>query len=85
MELAATYHAQSMAETPPDPAPGPPLIRALGLLAGDIWSAVTGRPRTARKVARHEVQDETRQTPAGTVKLRRTTIEEVEISRPEAP
>ena len=70
-------------QTPPEPVPGPPLIRALGLLAGDIWSAVTGRPRAARKVVRHEIQDETRETAAGTVRLRRTTIEEVEISRPE--
>jgi hypothetical protein len=61
-------------------------MHAFGLVAGDLWSAVTGRPRKpAKKVVRHEVEEETRQTPDGKVVLRRTTIEEVEIRRDQPP
>lgn len=63
--------------------PGPPLVRALGLLAGDVWCAITGKPRTPppKQVVRHDVEEETRDTPQGKVRLRRTTIEEIEVDR----
>lgn len=66
---------------PHDPNQGPGLIRALGLLTGDLWSALTGKPRQARQVLRRDVQEETRDTPQGKVVLRRTTIEEIEVQR----
>ena len=57
-------------------------MRAFGLVAGDLWSAVTGKPRKPEKtVLRREVEEQTRDTPDGKVVLRRTTIEEVEIKR----
>jgi hypothetical protein len=64
---------------PPDQGPG--IIRALGLLTGDLWSALTGKPRKPpqKTVLRHDVSEESRDTPDGKVVLRRTTIEEVEI------
>lgn len=63
----------------------PSLMRSLGLVAGDLWSAVTGKPRKPdKKTVRHEVQEQARDTPDGKLILRRTTIEEVELQRPDA-
>jgi hypothetical protein len=68
---------------PDDQRPGPSLIRALGLLTGDLWSAITGRPRkpSRKTVLRHDVREETRDTPEAKVVLRRTTIEEIEVRK----
>lgn len=65
----------------------PTVMRALGLLAGDLWSGITGRPRTTSKkqVLRHDVEEETRDTPQGKAVIRRTTIEEIEIQPPAPP
>jgi hypothetical protein len=65
----------------PDAKGGPPLVRALGLLVGDLWCALTGRPRTPpdRRVLRHETEERTGDAPQGKVTLRRTTIEEIEV------
>jgi hypothetical protein len=69
---------------PEAPNQGPGLIRALGLLTGDLWSALTGKPRKPPKktVLHRDVEEETRDTPQGKVILRRTTIEEVEVRKP---
>ena len=59
-------------------------MRAFGLVAGDLWSAVTGKPRKPeKKVLRRDVEEQTQDTPEGKVILRRTTIEEVEVRRDE--
>lgn len=65
----------------------PSLMRALGLLAGDLWSGITGRPRAAvrKQELRREVQEDVRQTPLGKAVIRRTTIEEIEIQPPARP
>lgn len=58
-------------------------MRVFGLVAGDLWSAVTGKPRAPqKKVLRRDVEERTTDTPDGKVILRRTTIEEVEIKQP---
>lgn len=54
------------------------LWRSLGEFVGHITHAVRTDPVT--KHARRKVEVETRDTPSGPVTLRRTTIEEIEIS-----
>jgi hypothetical protein len=66
----------------------PSIMRALGLVTGDLWSTLTGRPRKPagapkKQVLRTETTEEVRQTEQGNVVLRRTVIEEVEVRRPE--
>ena len=68
-----------MAEKPPKS-----LMRSLGEFFGNIARGVT---EPVGKAKPHEVkrtvEEETRQTPEGKITLRRTTIEEVEIKKPE--
>ena len=68
----------------------PSIMRALGLVTGDLWSTLTGRPRKPatpagpkKQVLRTETTEEVRQTEQGKVVLRRTVIEEVEMRPPE--
>jgi len=58
-------------------------MRSLGLVAGDLWSVITGK-RTGKKsqVVRHDVQEREVETPRGPLLLRRTTIDEVEPRPP---
>src|SRR5262249_10022984 len=59
--------------------PGKSLMRSLGEFFGHIVRAVRTDPSGAqRREVRREVEEETRDTPAGKVPPRRTTIEEVE-------
>ena len=58
----------------------PTLFRSLGQFVGHIWRGVRAKP-DERRVLRHDVEHEERQTPQGSVTLRRTTIEEIEIER----
>ena len=64
--------------------PTPPrktIMRSLGEFVGHIWSAAARNPdpNTQRTVLRREVEESEQNTPEGKVKLRRTTIEEIEI------
>lgn len=55
------------------------LARSLGQFVGHIWQAVRHDPASARRVLRHEVEEEHR----GQMVLRRTTIEEIELRPPD--
>jgi hypothetical protein len=59
------------------------LMRAFGLVAGDLWKVFTGkRPETReKKILRRDVREQEIDTPQGTVILRRTTTDEVELRR----
>ena len=58
------------------------LMRSLGEFVGHIVHAVrTPAPKNDRRELRREVETEQRDTPKGTVTLRRTTIEEIEIDK----
>lgn len=61
-----------------------PLMRALGEFFGHISRGVKTplKPQGDPQVLRHEVQEESRDTPQGKVVLRRTTIEEIELRTP---
>ncbi len=62
--------------------PPKPLMRSLGEFFGHIVRAVKTDPAKApapRAEVRRETAEETRDTPAGPVTLRRTTIEEIEL------
>lgn len=65
----------------------PSIMRALGLVTGDLWHVLRGKPRKAppppKQVVRSETTEEVRETEQGRVVLRRTVIEEVEVRRPE--
>jgi hypothetical protein len=68
----------------------PSIMRALGLVTGDLWSALTGRPRAPgpsprTQVLRNETTEHIRPTDEGSVVLRRTVIEEVEVRPPAQP
>ncbi len=52
-----------------------PLMRSLGEFVGHILKAVRTDPRAQRTVLNKTTQQETR----GTMTLRRTTVEEIEI------
>lgn len=65
--------------------PPKPLMRSLGEFFGHIVRAVKTDPAKApppRAEVRRETAQETRDTPAGPVTLRRTTIEEIELPAP---
>jgi hypothetical protein len=62
-------------------------MRALGLVTGDLWSVITGRPRKKpppRQTLRSRTTEEVRRTDESDVVLRRTIIEEMEVRRPPA-
>jgi hypothetical protein len=68
----------------------PSIMRALGLVTGDLWHTLTGKPRKPappaapkKQVVHTETTEEVRQTEQGKVVLRRTVIEEVEMRPPE--
>ena len=70
----------------------PSIMRALGLVTGDLWHTLTGKPRKPpaprpagpqKQVLHTETTEEVRETAQGKVVLRRTVIEEVEVRRPE--
>jgi hypothetical protein len=66
----------------------PSIMRALGLVTGDLWHTITGKPRKPapkKRVLRQETTEEVRQTEQGNVVLRRTVIEEVEVRRTPPP
>ncbi|MBC7771357.1 MAG: hypothetical protein H7210_02565 [Pyrinomonadaceae bacterium] len=75
----------------PEPAPKKTLMRSLGEFVGHIVKGVNTDttapqgPAPQRTVVSHEVQEETRQTSAGKMIIRRSTIEEVEIIQPAPP
>ncbi|MEC9372489.1 MAG: hypothetical protein VYC34_01540 [Planctomycetota bacterium] len=63
------------------------LMRSLGLFVGHVWRGVTSDPTkdggsSDKTVVRHDVEEEVRETPRGKVRIRRTTIEEMEVERP---
>jgi hypothetical protein len=61
------------------------IMRALGLVAGDLWAVFAGkRPGKKTTLLRRDVQEREVATPRGTVLLRRTTIDEVEKRPPAA-
>ncbi len=53
------------------------LMRSLGEFVGHVWRAVRSDPAGHRAVLSRTVQEEQR----GNVTLRRTTIEEIEVTR----
>jgi hypothetical protein len=56
-------------------------MRALGLVAGDLWAVVTGKGAargSKARLVRRDVQEREVRTSSGPVVLRRTTIDEVE-------
>lgn len=63
------------------------LMRALGLVAGDLWKVIAGkRPGlTQKRVVRKAVQEHEVPMPEGKVVLRRTTVDEVEVRREPRP
>lgn len=60
------------------------LSRSLGKFTGEIWRALRTPAGAGQKhEVRRTVETEERETPGGKVTLRRTTIEEIEISERE--
>lgn len=63
-------------------------MRSLGEFVGHLWQAAS-KPVPPEPGSTHEhsrsVEEESIETPGGSVTLRRTTIEEVVIDRPDAP
>ena len=61
-----------------------PLMRFLGEFVGHVAKGFTAplKPKDARLVVRREVEEHQVETPQGPVTLRRTTIDEVELSKP---
>ncbi|TVQ75253.1 MAG: hypothetical protein EA380_11350 [Phycisphaeraceae bacterium] len=59
--------------------PSIPLARSLGRFVGHLKHAISADVSRNRHEIRRETTEETRETPSGTVTLRRTTIEEVEL------
>lgn len=57
------------------------VMRSLGEFFGHIvhGARTPVGPEEGRRVLKHEVEEETRDTPQGKMVLRRTTVEEVEI------
>jgi hypothetical protein len=67
----------------------PSIMRALGLVTGDLWGVLRGRPRKPvsedrihRETVRKETSERVVSTGSGEVVLRRTIIEEVEVRKP---
>lgn len=61
--------------------PSKPLARSLGEFVGHLWHSARRDVSTDRREVRRTVEEEERDTPSGKVTLRRTTIEEIELSR----
>lgn len=65
------------------------LMNSLGSFFGHIWKGIRTDPAApsppTRRVVKTDTEHEVRDTPQGRVVIRRTTIEEVEIPRPERP
>ncbi|MEO1716096.1 MAG: hypothetical protein AAFR76_03195 [Planctomycetota bacterium] len=59
----------------------PTLMRSLGRFVGEIGKAVRGPTKQSAEVSR-TTESETRETDQGTVTLRRTTVEEIEVVKP---
>lgn len=59
--------------------PSIPIARSLGRFVGHIKHAISSDVSRNRHEIRRETTEETRDTPSGSVTLRRTTIEEVEL------
>ena len=73
--------------------PAPTILRSLGQFVGHIVDSIktdpdapsappqpgAEPPPSQAVIVKHEVEDQTRQTPKGTVRVRRTVIEEVEL------
>lgn len=57
------------------------LSRSLGEFFGHIWHGVKADPASQRRILKREVEEETTPTAEGSITLRRTTIEEVEVRR----
>jgi len=58
-------------------------MRSFGEFVGHIWRGVKSDPAGQRRVTRHDVHEETRQTPQGSITLKRTVIEEVRVNPPD--
>ncbi|MCL4741608.1 MAG: hypothetical protein KJZ54_05320 [Phycisphaerales bacterium] len=65
-------------------APRKTIMRSLGEFFGEVWKGVRTEPGAAERgtTVRRDVQQETRDTPAGRVTLRRTVVEEMRIEPP---
>ena len=59
------------------------ISRSLGEFVGHIWRGATKDVSRDKREVRRTVEEEERDTPQGKVTLRRTTIEEIEIEKPE--
>ncbi len=69
-----------------------PLARSIGAFFGAVWKGVRADPKgplpaglekkggAQRRVVRRDVEEQTDETPQGRLTLRRTTIEEIEVS-----
>lgn len=60
-------------------------MRSLGEFVGHIWKGASrdlDDQSRRRTVTKRQIEEETRQTDAGPVTLRRTTIEEIEVQTP---
>jgi hypothetical protein len=63
-----------------------PLMRSLGEFFGHIVHGIkTDVAPPAKTVTKQTIEEESRQTPEGTVTLRRTIIEEVEVAKKPVP
>lgn len=71
-----------MATQGPKPSNSGSLARSLGQFFGHVWHAVGGKTPANKREVRREVDERRVDTPDGPVTLRRTTIEEIEISPP---
>ncbi len=60
------------------------LSRSLGEFFGHIWKGVQ-EPVDQKMVVRQETSEEVRNTPEGTVVVRRTVVEEMELRPREKP
>ena len=68
----------------PDPKK-PTIMHSLGAFFGHVWKGVKTDPAQKPVATRTKVEEEVRDTPAGRVVLRRTTIEEVELRPDQVP
>ncbi|MBS0197877.1 MAG: hypothetical protein JSR77_14070 [Planctomycetes bacterium] len=60
-------------------------MRSLGEFFGHIWKGVSTDPSPTKRIeVARKVQEAVRETPDGPVKLRRTTVDEVEVPNPGA-
>ena len=69
-----------------NPLPKPSLMRNLGRFVGAIGKAVKSDPSASKTVeVNRTTETETRETERGTVTVRRTTIEEIELPAAKEP